>query len=68
MNTSKHWIVSTALHTVEVVVVLGFSLVIALKFPDHTLTALGIAFTALTALAAGIRKNPDVPVKDYVNE
>jgi hypothetical protein len=62
------WVISTVLHILGVAVCFAGAVIIALKFPDHQLAAVGIALVALTGLEKALRAHPEVPVKDYVNE
>jgi hypothetical protein len=58
---------STILHTVEALAVLGISVAIAYMFPEHAKEALAAAFTILSFLIKGARVSCDVPIPDYVN-
>ncbi len=58
---------STIMHTVEALAVLGVSVGIAYMFPEHASQALAAAFTILSLLTKGARVSYDVPIPDYVN-
>lgn len=58
---------STILHTVEALAVLGVSVSIAYLFPEHAKEALAVAFTLLSMLVKGARVSCDIPIPDYVN-